>query len=260
MLRVAFLIPLLPLAGFVILLAFGRKLGNPLAGWVATLMVAASFVVTVIVFAGLFQLPAGGRSYTADLVHVDLRRPPARRHGPARRPAVDDDGRLRDRRERAHPPLLDRLHGARRGLPEVLPLPEPVRRPRCCCSCSADNFLLMLPRLGGRRRLLVLPHRLLVRARQRRRARQEGDDLQPHRRRRLPRRPVPDLRAHRQPRVPDGLRPPRRTSASPRSSRSGCCCSSAPPASRPRSRSIPGWRTRWKARRRSRRSSTPRRW
>ena len=34
----------------------------------------------------------------------------------------------------------------------------------------ADNFLVTVPRLGGRRGLLVLPHRLLVRARQRRRA------------------------------------------------------------------------------------------
>jgi NADH-quinone oxidoreductase subunit L len=79
-LRSVFLIPLLPLAGFVLLLAFGRKLGNPRAGWLATVMVAASFVVSVIVFAGLFQLPAGGRSYTetwfswisAGHLHVDM--------------------------------------------------------------------------------------------------------------------------------------------------------------------------------------------
>ena len=64
MLRVAFLVPLLPLAGFVILLLSGRKLGNPRAGWLATLMVATSFVVTVVVFIGLFRLPANGRSYT----------------------------------------------------------------------------------------------------------------------------------------------------------------------------------------------------
>jgi len=63
-LRVAFLVPLLPLAGFVILLLSGRKLGNPRAGWLATWMVAASFVVTVVVFIGLFRLPANGRSYT----------------------------------------------------------------------------------------------------------------------------------------------------------------------------------------------------
>jgi NADH-quinone oxidoreductase subunit L len=79
-LRVAFLIPLLPLAGFLILVASGRKLGNPLAGWLGTFMVAASFVVTVIVFAGLFRLPVGARSYTQSWftwissghLHVDM--------------------------------------------------------------------------------------------------------------------------------------------------------------------------------------------
>jgi NADH-quinone oxidoreductase subunit L len=79
-LRIAFLIPLLPLAGFLILLAFGRKLGNPRAGWLATLVVAASFVVAVIVFIGLYQLPTSGRSYTqtwftwisAGQLHVDM--------------------------------------------------------------------------------------------------------------------------------------------------------------------------------------------
>jgi NADH-quinone oxidoreductase subunit L len=52
------------LAGFAFLAAAGRKLGNPKAGWLATLMVAASFVVSVIVFAGLFRLAPGERSYT----------------------------------------------------------------------------------------------------------------------------------------------------------------------------------------------------
>ncbi|HLN04990.1 MAG TPA: NADH-quinone oxidoreductase subunit L [Acidimicrobiales bacterium] len=80
MLRSVFLIPLLPLAGFVILLATGRRLGNPRAGWLATLMVAASFVVTIVVFVGLFRLPVTGRSYTqtwftwisAGHLHVDM--------------------------------------------------------------------------------------------------------------------------------------------------------------------------------------------
>ena len=80
MLRVAFLVPLLPLAGFVTLVFSGRRLGNPLAGWLATLTVAGSFVVTVVVFIGLFQLPATGRSYTqtwftwisAGHLHVDM--------------------------------------------------------------------------------------------------------------------------------------------------------------------------------------------
>jgi NADH-quinone oxidoreductase subunit L len=63
-LRSVFLIPLLPLAGFVILLLSGRKLGKERAGWLGTFMVAASFVVTVVVFVGLFRSPTGSRSYT----------------------------------------------------------------------------------------------------------------------------------------------------------------------------------------------------
>jgi NADH-quinone oxidoreductase subunit L len=63
-LRAAFLIPLLPFVGFLLLTAFGRKLGNPRAGWLATIMVLASFVVSLIVFGGLLHRPASDRSYT----------------------------------------------------------------------------------------------------------------------------------------------------------------------------------------------------
>ena len=44
------LIPALPLAGFVMLVVGGRRLGEPLAGWLATGAVAGSFVATVGVF------------------------------------------------------------------------------------------------------------------------------------------------------------------------------------------------------------------
>jgi NADH-quinone oxidoreductase subunit L len=47
------LIPALPLAGFLLLLVFGRLLGDPGAGWLATGMAAASFVATLVVFFGL---------------------------------------------------------------------------------------------------------------------------------------------------------------------------------------------------------------
>ena len=47
MLDVVWLIPALPLAGFLVILVFGRKLGEPAAGYFATAMVGASFVVTV---------------------------------------------------------------------------------------------------------------------------------------------------------------------------------------------------------------------
>ena len=54
MLHAAFLIPALPLAGFCLLALCGRRLGNPLAGYLATAAVAGSFVVTVLVFGALF--------------------------------------------------------------------------------------------------------------------------------------------------------------------------------------------------------------
>ena len=63
MIHAAFLIPLLPLFGFCVLAAFGKRIGNPLAGYIATAMVAGSFVVTALVFAGLFQLDPGHRSF-----------------------------------------------------------------------------------------------------------------------------------------------------------------------------------------------------
>jgi NADH-quinone oxidoreductase subunit L len=53
LLDLVWLIPALPLAGFVVLLVFGRKLGEPLAGWLATLMCGGSFVATALVFLGL---------------------------------------------------------------------------------------------------------------------------------------------------------------------------------------------------------------
>ncbi|MDA8292051.1 MAG: NADH-quinone oxidoreductase subunit L [Actinomycetota bacterium] len=74
MIHAAFLIPLLPLAGFALLAPFGRKLGNPLAGWIATLAVLGSFVVTVVVLVGLFQLAPAHRSVTEpwfDWISVD---------------------------------------------------------------------------------------------------------------------------------------------------------------------------------------------
>jgi len=78
MLDLTWVIPALPLAGFLVLLAVGRRLGEPAAGWIATLAVAGSFVASVVVFFGLrgheehhftqtlFEwLPAGG--FTVDV-------------------------------------------------------------------------------------------------------------------------------------------------------------------------------------------------
>ena len=62
-----FLIPALPLAGFVFLMFFGKRLGEPLAGWIATLAVAGSFATTVAVFADLVSKPEEERVLTQTL-------------------------------------------------------------------------------------------------------------------------------------------------------------------------------------------------
>ena len=67
MLEAAWLIPALPLAGFVLLLAFGRRLGEPLAGWLATLASGGAFVATLIVFFGLVAEPAEERFFIQKL-------------------------------------------------------------------------------------------------------------------------------------------------------------------------------------------------
>jgi NADH-quinone oxidoreductase subunit L len=59
--ELVWLIPALPLAGFLVLLVAGRKLGEPMAGWVATLACAGSFVATLVVFFGLLDKPAEER-------------------------------------------------------------------------------------------------------------------------------------------------------------------------------------------------------
>jgi NADH-quinone oxidoreductase subunit L len=64
LLDLVWLIPALPLAGFVLLVLFGRILGEPLAGWLATAMVGGSFVATVLVFLGLVDRPEEERVFT----------------------------------------------------------------------------------------------------------------------------------------------------------------------------------------------------
>ncbi len=64
MLHAAFLMPLFPLVGFVVLVVFGRRLGEPLAGWIGTSAVAASFVAACVTLAGLAGQPSGARSLT----------------------------------------------------------------------------------------------------------------------------------------------------------------------------------------------------
>ncbi len=55
--NLVWLIPALPLLGFLLLLLFGKRMGEPASGWLATLMVGGSFVFAVIVFFWLRNQP-----------------------------------------------------------------------------------------------------------------------------------------------------------------------------------------------------------
>ena len=61
MVHVAYLMLLLPLAGFLVLVAVGRRVGDPVAGIIGTVAVGGAFVVACIVFAGLLDLPSTHR-------------------------------------------------------------------------------------------------------------------------------------------------------------------------------------------------------
>ena len=84
MISFAWLIPAFPLAGFLLILVFGRRLGDPKAGYLASTMIGAAFVVTVGVFFDLLSktaeqrehivkvwswIPVNGLGYN---LHVDL--------------------------------------------------------------------------------------------------------------------------------------------------------------------------------------------
>ncbi len=62
MIDVVWLIPALPLAGFLVILLFGRRLGEPKAGFLATAAAAGAFVVTVGVFLTLLGRDAHDRT------------------------------------------------------------------------------------------------------------------------------------------------------------------------------------------------------
>ncbi|HZB39952.1 MAG TPA: proton-conducting transporter membrane subunit, partial [Ilumatobacter sp.] len=80
MLEVIWLIPAFPLAGFLLLLLFGRRLGEPFAGVLASAMVLASFVVSVGAYADMRSMDEAERSHVETLftwisvggLHIDL--------------------------------------------------------------------------------------------------------------------------------------------------------------------------------------------
>ena len=55
------LVPVLPLFGALVIMVFGRRLGEPQAGWLASFMTIGSFLITVSVFFNLLSRPAEER-------------------------------------------------------------------------------------------------------------------------------------------------------------------------------------------------------
>ena len=67
LLDLAWLIVAFPLGGFGLILLFGRRLGEPAAGWLGTAAMAGSFGASVLVFLGLRDRPGGDRRHVQTL-------------------------------------------------------------------------------------------------------------------------------------------------------------------------------------------------
>ncbi|MGQ0520410.1 MAG: NADH-quinone oxidoreductase subunit L [Actinomycetota bacterium] len=67
MLENAYLIPLLPLVGFGVLVAMGKRAGDPGAGWIGTAAVGGSFLCTLVAFVQLAGRGAEERAVTDHL-------------------------------------------------------------------------------------------------------------------------------------------------------------------------------------------------
>jgi NADH-quinone oxidoreductase subunit L len=80
LLDLIWIVPALPLFGAVFLLLFGKRIGEPFAGWIATTLVALSFVASIVMFFAMLDLPHEVRVnvvtlYTwlpAGALHVDM--------------------------------------------------------------------------------------------------------------------------------------------------------------------------------------------
>jgi NADH-quinone oxidoreductase subunit L len=58
----AWIIPALPALGAVLLLLFGKRIGEPKAGWIATGLMALAFVASIVAFFALHSLPEEDRT------------------------------------------------------------------------------------------------------------------------------------------------------------------------------------------------------
>ena len=80
LLDLIWIVPALPLFGAIVLLLFGKRIGEPFAGWFGTAMVGLAFVASLVMFFAMLDLPGEVRVniitlYTwlpAGALHVDM--------------------------------------------------------------------------------------------------------------------------------------------------------------------------------------------
>jgi NADH-quinone oxidoreductase subunit L len=80
LLDLIWIVPALPLLGAVVLLLFGKRIGEPVAGWIATGLVGLSFVASLVMFFAMLDLPSATRVHIVTLytwlpagaLHVDM--------------------------------------------------------------------------------------------------------------------------------------------------------------------------------------------
>jgi NADH-quinone oxidoreductase subunit L len=61
LLDLVWIVPVLPLVGAALLLLFGKRIGEPVAGWIACGLMALAFAWSIVMFAALLQLPDDAR-------------------------------------------------------------------------------------------------------------------------------------------------------------------------------------------------------
>jgi len=66
-LHTAWVVPAFPLAGFILLVLFGSRLGDPKAGWLATAMAVGSFAFSIVLFVGLLGRAPDNRTFIQTL-------------------------------------------------------------------------------------------------------------------------------------------------------------------------------------------------
>ena len=254
LLDLAWLIPAFPAFGAVVLLLFGKRIGEPKAGWLATAMI------------GALVRRVGDRVLRAA---VAARRRAVERHRRASRGSRP--ARFRVDFRFLVDPLSSTMILFVTGVGTLIHLysigymhgdPRFSRFFAYLNLFAASMLVLVLGSqlpahvhgLGGRRPLLVPAHLVLVRAQLGGGRGQEGVRHQPRRRLRLHARDVPDLPEGGHARLRASLDArPRAPARSRRSPRSRCCSSSARWARARSSRCTSGCPTRWRAPPRSRR-------